>query len=103
MYHIMLIITDGDIHDIRASVDNLVELSNYAVSLIVVGVGDGNFKSLEYLDSDNRMLKDSKNIEAKRDILQFVPLNQFKQTDEFGKVVIVGEALAEAVLKEVPD
>jgi hypothetical protein len=75
MYHIMLIVTDGDIHDVRASVDTLVELSNYPVSLIVVGVGDGNFKTLEYLDSDKRLLKDSKNVEAKRDILQFVPFN----------------------------
>jgi len=103
MYHIMLIITDGDIHDVRASVDLLVELSGYPVSIIVIGVGDSKFKTLEYLDSDEKMLKDSKNIEAKRDILQFVPFNDCKQTDEFGEVVLNGEALAEAVLKEVPD
>ncbi len=65
----MLILTDGDIHDLRKTVDAIVELSKFPVSLIIVGIGEENFGTLEFLDSDDRLLKDGKNNEAKRDIV----------------------------------
>lgn len=76
-----MIITDGNCHDIRCSIDALVECSNYPVSIIVIGVGDHDFSGMEFLDSDDRLPKDSRNNEAVRDILQFVPFDDFRNVD----------------------
>lgn len=43
MYHCMIIITDGDIHDMKESKDIICELSKYPVSIIIIGVGNEDF------------------------------------------------------------
>jgi len=43
MYHILLILTDGCIHDMRNTKDLIVEASGYPLSIIIVGVGDADF------------------------------------------------------------
>ena len=63
------------------------------MSLIIVGVGDENFASMELLDSDTALLKDAGGREALRDIVQFVPLREFRGN---------GMGLARAVLAELP-
>ena len=98
MYHIFLILTDGDIHDLRETIDVIVECSNYPLSIIIVGIGANDFTAMDQLDADDALLMDGHNIEAQRDIVQFVEFNQFKEGD-----VINGDLLAEAVLAEVPD
>ena len=40
MYHILLILTDGAIHDMRETLDVIVEMSKYPVSIIIIGVGN---------------------------------------------------------------
>ena len=40
MYHVMLILTDGEIHDMRETLDVIVEMSKYPVSIIIIGVGN---------------------------------------------------------------
>lgn len=60
MYHVMLIITDGEIHDMKETTDMIVELSKYPVSIIIVGVGDEDFEKMKYLDSDEKILRNSK-------------------------------------------
>lgn len=60
MYHCMLIITDGDIHDMAQTTDLIIELSKYPVSLIIIGVGDDSFDKMVQLDSDDRVLRGSK-------------------------------------------
>lgn len=59
MYHVMLILTDGEIHDIRETLDVIVELSEYPVSIIIVGVGNESFEGMKYLDADNHVLRNS--------------------------------------------
>lgn len=39
-YHILLILTDGVIHDLEATIDVIVESSALPVSIIIIGVGD---------------------------------------------------------------
>ena len=51
-YCVLLIITDGTIYDERESVRLMVEASNYPCSVIIVGVGDGNFSQMQALDID---------------------------------------------------
>lgn len=57
MYHVMLIITDGEIHDMGVTKDLIVELSHYPVSIIIIGVGREGFENMRQLDSDDAILK----------------------------------------------
>ena len=100
MYNILLFLTDGNIHDLRETVDAMVKCSNFPISVIIVGIGDGDFSSMEFLDGDNcdTPLTDGTGQESKRDICQFVRLNDFKDEDGTN-----ADLLAEAVLEEVPD
>lgn len=77
MYHILLLLTDGQMHDIRETIDLIVKCSNYPLSIIIVGVGDSDFKSMKFLDSDDINLVDGEGTECKRDIVQFVQLSRF--------------------------
>lgn len=43
MYHILLILTDGEIHDMKETKDLIVECSKYPLSIIIVGIGHANF------------------------------------------------------------
>lgn len=60
MYHCLLILTDGDIHDMKETVDTIVELSKYPVSIIIIGVGNDDFAKMVFLDSDDKVLRNSK-------------------------------------------
>lgn len=98
MYHCLLILTDGIIHDLRETVDRIVRGASYPLSIIIVGIGDADFTAMETLDSDEYDLVDGHGEAARRDICQFVKLNEFKEGD-YTHV----DKLAEAVLGEVPD
>lgn len=58
MYHILLILTDGCIHDMRETIDLIVECTNYPLSIIIIGLGNGDYTAMERLDSDDKTLKD---------------------------------------------
>ena len=64
----MLIITDGEIHDMKSVIDTIVQASFYPISIIIVGVGTINFRKMEILDG-NRGLTNSSGIKAARDIV----------------------------------
>lgn len=51
-YHILIIITDGDVTMVPETASALQEASNYPLSIIVVGVGDGPFSTMETFDDD---------------------------------------------------
>jgi hypothetical protein len=65
------------------------------LSVIIVGVGSEKFKQMKELDSDGKLLRDSKGGSASRDIVQFVKFKKYIQQGP--------EKLAEKVLQEVPD
>ena len=46
-YYILLIITDGLINDIDATIDEIVRASSLPISIIIVGVGDEDFSSMK--------------------------------------------------------
>ena len=93
VYSILLILTDGAIMDMDQTLTSIVNCSSLPMSIIIVGVGNADFSSMEALDSDNGVLTDGRGMKAARDIVQFVPFNRFG-----GNPV----ALAAEVLKEVP-
>ena len=53
IYHILLILTDGEIHDMKQTIDLIVEhASTLPMSIIIIGVGNDKFKMMRTLDSD---------------------------------------------------
>lgn len=95
MYHVMLILTDGDIHDKDETTDLIIELSQYPVSIIIIGVGDESFEIMKFFDSDGTILRNSRGKAAARDIVQFVKFKDYSHADI--------SVLASEVLKELPD
>ena len=60
MYHILLILTDGAIHDMKDTKDLIVECSEYPMSIIIVGIGDADFSNMVELDGDDVILRNSR-------------------------------------------
>jgi hypothetical protein len=60
MYHILLIITDGAIHDMQQTKDLVVECSLYPLSIIIIGVGGADFSNMIELDGDEVAVRNSK-------------------------------------------
>ena len=92
-YYVLLILTDGAIMDMPETIKSIVKASQYPLSVIIVGVGNAEFDSMEALDCDKGVLVDNAGHKAARDIVQFVPFRNFG-----GNPV----ALAAEVLREVP-
>jgi len=69
MYHILLILTDGCIHDMRETLDFIVECTNFPISIIIIGLGGGTYTAMRMLDSDEKMLRDGLGRVAQRDIV----------------------------------
>jgi copine 5/8/9 len=91
----VIIITDGNCHDMAMTKKLLVSLSGMPFSAVVLGVGDGDFEDMEVLDADATVLTDDNGNEAIRDVVQLVRYNDFK---DLGM-----RELAIEVLGEVPD
>lgn len=70
-YYILLIITDGQITDEEATRESIIEASTLPLSIIIVGVGNADFSSMNRLDGDDRPLVDRRGKRI-RDIVQFV-------------------------------
>lgn len=93
-YIILLIITDGIINDMDKTIDQIVRGSSLPLSIIIVGVGDADFSSMDVLDADDTPLY-SKRFKKymSSDIVQFVPFSEFKHDPRL---------LAKETLEEVP-
>lgn len=94
IYNILLILTDGEIHDMEQTKQIIVESSKHPISVIIIGVGEEKFELMRQLDSDESVLRDNFGHAAVRDVVQFVKFKEF-----------MGRAseLAAEVLKEVPE
>lgn len=91
---ICLIITDGIINDMQKTIDEIVRGSSLPLSIIIVGVGDADFSSMDVLDADDDPLYSRKYKKyMASDIVQFVPYSEFKNDPR---------QLAKETLEEVP-
>ena len=96
-YFVLLIITDGVITDLEETKRAIIAATQLPLSIIIVGVGEEDFSSMEALDSDEQLLQ-SGSLVAARDIVQFVELRRFMQAGgQWSR-----ELLAKSVLAEVP-
>ena len=88
-YQILLLLTDGEIHDMPETKQLIAAMSNLPCSIIIVGVGDERFLGMQALDGDDDSPPEMRRY---RDLVQFVPFNE----------CVARGNLAEEVLKEVP-
>lgn len=93
VYTILQIMTDGIIDDMSETIDLLCAGADLPLSVIIIGVGDADFGQMKKLDGDDKILTNSRGVRTSRDIVQFVPFNNFAGNKE---------RLAEEVLAEVP-
>lgn len=94
VYNVLLILTDGAIHDMSRVKQLIVDASAMPISIVIVGIGQSEeFELMEELDSDNTLLKDDLGRTSLRDIVQFVRFNDAVQKGN----------LNEEVLREIPE
>jgi hypothetical protein len=86
-YTILLILTAGNIENANETKQVLIEASETPLSVVIVGIGNNNFQSMEFLDEHDP------ETEGGRDITKFVRFNDYKSYN----------LLTEAVLDEIPD
>jgi len=86
-YTILLLLTAGNVEDLKETKKHLINASNEPLSVVIIGIGDADFSGMEFLDSFDAQT------EAGRDITKFVQFNEYKSY----------AALTEAVLDEIPD
>jgi len=92
-YFILMLITDGAIDDMEKTKERIIAASDLPLSIIIIGVGStADFTSMKEIDCDGGLLSVN-GCTAKRDIVQFVPLDQYA-----GNAI----GLSEAVLAEIP-
>lgn len=82
IYQTLLILTDGEIHDMEKTIDLIFEAANLPLSIIIVGVGNDSFSNMVKLDGDGGTLFNSKGQKVPRDIVQFVPFRDAKFNQE---------------------
>ena len=94
-YHILMILTDGNIddEDKQDTIDELVEASLLPLSVIIIGIGKEDFSKMDELDGDIVPLTSSKGIKRMRDLVQFVPFSEYENDLE---------KLTMEVLAEIP-
>ena len=97
MYGILLIITDGILEEseMKSFIDLISSKADKGISIIIVGVGNADFKDMKKLDGDAGedglpTLMDSKGNRVKRDIVQFVQFGKGSHEESF-KEEIFGE------------
>jgi len=74
-YYVLLVITDGQTDDMDETTKAIIEASKYPISIIIIGVGDGDFRGMEKLDEGAIP-------NTKRNISQFVTSKQFNGDNE---------------------
>jgi Copine len=97
MYFVMMILTDGEIHDMEETINEIADiaLKNLPVSFVIVGVGSEDFSNMVRLDGDDVALK-----VGASDIVQFVKYQEVVSRSENGTA---DENLASLVLEEIPN
>ncbi len=75
-YDVMLLLTDGIVTDVQHTIKAVIESSNTPLSIIICGVGQRDWEAMNVLDADDVVLTQN-GVDARRDIVQFVPFLDF--------------------------
>jgi hypothetical protein len=90
---VLTIFTQGNISDEDDLIEKIVRASELPLSVLLVGVGSGDFPFLKKLDADDTCLVSRTGESAKRDIVHFIHFSQFKK--ENGRKNIARQVFAE--------
>lgn len=95
-YSTLVILSTGNVSDVRDSIDTVCTAAEDApLSIVVIGVGDNDFRRLEELTGDETgKLRHSNGVPVARDVVQFVAYPDFHGN--------VSKCVSEA-LSEVPE
>lgn len=85
-YSILLILTDGAVSDVASTASCLELVNDAPLSIVIVGVGNADFTGMKFLDDLRKP--------GQRDIVQFVPFNNYRNNPS---------DLSSATLREIPD
>eukprot|EP01119_Soliformovum_irregulare_P022722 TRINITY_DN7824_c0_g1_i1.p1 TRINITY_DN7824_c0_g1~~TRINITY_DN7824_c0_g1_i1.p1 ORF type:complete len:272 (+),score=81.88 TRINITY_DN7824_c0_g1_i1:56-871(+) len=89
-YHILVIIADGQVDVVKPTVDAIVDATNYPLSIVCIGVGDGPWDRMREFDDG---------LPARKfDNFQFVPFNEVMERAENREVTF-----AVAAMQEIPE
>lgn len=92
-YYVLMIITDGEISDLKETSELIADNCNLPISIVIIGVGSSEFYCMNELDGDQKRLVNSYGKESERDIVQFVPFDKYANNLDM---------LSKEVLKEIP-
>ena len=92
-YNILMILTDGNIDDMKSTKDAIVEGSFLPLSVVIVGIGNADFSKMVELDGNEIPLVSSSGIKWLRDIVQFIHYNKYKNNEA---------QLIKEILEEIP-
>lgn len=92
-YLVLLIFTDGDLSDFLETCDILIDCSRLPLSLIIVGLGSGDFTFMQKLDDNDMQMTNAQGQKTERDLVRFVQFATAKQNPKI---------LKEEVIKELP-
>jgi hypothetical protein len=96
MYHVLMIITDGEIHDIDETIAEISKMAkaNLPISIVIVGVGNEDFSNMVRLNRDDLAIA-----AGVKDIVKFVKYQDIVRRSEPAQVA---GNLAALVLEEIP-
>ncbi|KAF4524327.1 hypothetical protein B566_EDAN005385 [Ephemera danica] len=97
-YCVLLILTDGTIDDEKETIKAIVSASSLPISIVIVGIGNADFKTMVKLDADKIALNSVDGARAKRDIVQFINYQTLLNADKSTAKAL----LAKKMLEEIP-
>jgi hypothetical protein len=66
---VFVILTDGCIHDMRETLELIIDISFLPASLIIAGIGNEDFRKMSQLNVDT--LRDGRGRKAARSVVHF--------------------------------
>ena len=78
-YNILLIISDGEVHDINEIIDSIIESSKLPLSIVIIGIGADVTEDMKRLNGENGKLRNYKGEYLEKDIVQYVHFNDFNE------------------------